>query len=684
MRTRILAAITTGVLVMSGATVSAGAAHAAPGTASSTSAAAAAIPVGASFTTVADLGVVGSQTYLYQPSEKFNPAPMLTPVIFVYSDLGYASQDAALDALSGLGLVDLAEREKAVLIVQTPVGGAWGPGDVTVYQDVLRYIWGGNTAASGKPALSFFRLDYMIGEGAGATFINEHMTQAPNVNRIAGVATFGGAMPAVAQGSALPAYIVGGQPAAIDYYKSANEVDARVGGRFYNADNPAKEVIVSNAKSQRFEPSLIEDAYASLFSGTVRQGLSTPVFYDNATTTEDFTLMERPDLDALGLTQILVSGEETGATGQPRWYEWVPDEVLRAQRSASGKTYPLVLDLHGRGDHEIYEAESNGWIELAGEEKVIVVAPFDTATTPVVNMLEVIKAKYPVDTSRIYMTGYSAGGRATWAISSLYPETFAAIAPMSSPGSTVDAGLAAKNDLIDLPTFFSAAENERDAVQRPNASFPVPQVKVSNLNALTTYMRLNEISPPTTFDFAQYGIFGFPVEQPRDYVTRWDFLITAGTLSDDTGVPMMQIATGRNLDHTHYMDYAPIAWDYMSRFSRDTTTNEIRYAEDSELPALNSIQATGVTKGVVVQPAFDPAVTDYSLVVPGSVSSLNLKATAASGAATVSIAGRTPSTGTVVERVPLGAVGTSTPVDIVVTSADGIHLAYHVTVTRQG
>lgn len=677
-RNRAIALLTCGVLAAGSVSATASAATAAPPISRSV-AASAAVPAGASFSTVTDLGVAGSQTYLYKPSVLITPTPMLTPVLFVYADQGYESSDAAWEALLSNGLVELAERENAVLIVQNPVDDEWGQSDVTVYQDVLRYIWGGNTAASGKPALSFYRLDYMLGEGDGATFINQFMTQAPNVNRIAGVATFGGEMPDVAEGSALPAYIVGGSRDAIEYYKEVNDVDARRGATFYNTDNPAKEVIVDKARAQAFDRRLIKDAYDELFRYTARQGLSTPVFYDNATTTEDFTLMERPNLDELDLTQVLVTGADTGTTGQPRWYEWVPDEVLNQKRSK--RTYPLVLDLHGRGDHEIYEAESNGWIELAGEEKVIVAAPFDTTTPAVMGMLEELKAKYPIDPSRIYMTGFSAGGRATWLTSSLYPEVFAAIAPMSSPGSTIDPSLAAKGPTVDLPTFFSAATNERDAVLLPSPTNPIKQVKVSNLNALTTYMALNEVAPPTSFDFSAHGIFGFPIDEPKDYVTRWGFTVSAGTLSDPDGVPLMEIATGQNLDHTHYMDYAPIAWDYMSQFQRKVGTGEVIYEPSSELPALSALDIGG-SKGSKLTPEFDSDHTHYALEVDRRTTSVELKAKVGLRGASVSIAGDHSSRGSVVERVKLGAPGSTTAIEVAVVAENGIELVYRVEVHR--
>src|SRR4051794_31784391 len=180
------------------------------------------IAAGAKWQDILNLGVTGSHTYLYTPSVLFNPAPMLTPVLFVYSNAGYASQDAAWSALSNAGLVARAEADHAVLIVQNPVaGGAWSADDLKVYDGAMHYIWGANAANSGKPALSYYRLDYMLGEGAGATFVNQYMTKAPQVYRVAGVATFGGTMPDGTAGSAVPAYLVGAPPGAGHFYKGA-------------------------------------------------------------------------------------------------------------------------------------------------------------------------------------------------------------------------------------------------------------------------------------------------------------------------------------------------------------------------------------------------------------------------------------------------------------------------------
>src|SRR3954454_14403418 len=102
-----------------------------------------------------------------------------------------------------------------------------------------------------------------------------------------------------------------------------------------------------------------------------------------------------------------------------------------------------------------------------------------------------------------------------------------------------------------------------DAVQRANGTtIPEPQLKAANLNALNTYMRLNNIAippnnatPQTSNDFVKYPIYGFPIDNQKDIATQWGYTVRAGTLSNAYGIPLMELAIGQNLDHTHYMSF---------------------------------------------------------------------------------------------------------------------------------
>jgi predicted peptidase len=47
-------------------------------------------------------------------------------------------------------------------------------------------------------------------------------------------------------------------------------------------------------------------------------------------------------------------------------------------------------------------------------------------------LINEVSQKYRVDSSRIYLTGFSYGGIGTWNLAGAYPEKFAAIAPIAA------------------------------------------------------------------------------------------------------------------------------------------------------------------------------------------------------------------------------------------------------------
>ena len=94
-----------------------------------------------------------------------------------------------------------------------------------------------------------------------------------------------------------------------------------------------------------------------------------------------------------------------------------------------------------------------GGYEFWGEEKSI--AALDT-------LLAEIETKLPIDSSRIYLTGASAGGYGTWEIGLRYPDRFAALAPVMGyygwPFSVPENIC----DLKDVPVWaFHGAKDEK-------------------------------------------------------------------------------------------------------------------------------------------------------------------------------------------------------------------------------
>lgn len=140
--------------------------------------------------------------------------------------------------------------------------------------------------------------------------------------------------------------------------------------------------------------------------------------------------------------------------------------LLEPIQIKTGETYPLVLCLHGsRGGTKAPEA-------LVSEERrkkypSFIMAPasprnkfwstggipdhltpeelrkrgmekLDSVEVELMEALEDVLAKYPVDPDRIYITGQSKGGHGTWGTILENPHRFAAAAPICGPVGSVD------------------------------------------------------------------------------------------------------------------------------------------------------------------------------------------------------------------------------------------------------
>jgi hypothetical protein len=128
------------------------------------------------------------------------------------------------------------------------------------------------------------------------------------------------------------------------------------------------------------------------------------------------------------------------------------------------KTWPLIIYLHGgsgRGT-DLKKLYSNGipdQIYRGREFPFIVISPqcplnIRWSTDNWFEYLyDEVTAKYRIDTSRVYLTGFILGGSGTWYIAAKYPDKFAAIAPMSGFTSHMDYIDNHLDRLIDMPIW---------------------------------------------------------------------------------------------------------------------------------------------------------------------------------------------------------------------------------------
>ena len=120
------------------------------------------------------------------------------------------------------------------------------------------------------------------------------------------------------------------------------------------------------------------------------------------------------------------------------------------------KKYPLVLALHGRGGNT-EAATVLGSAEMREKYPCFVIAPAVSKSAvwsvpkefrklkgkqllpAALEVLEVVKNEYPIDSTRVYVTGQSMGGFGTFGAIAASPQTFAAAIPVCGGWDPADA-----------------------------------------------------------------------------------------------------------------------------------------------------------------------------------------------------------------------------------------------------
>ena len=144
-----------------------------------------------------------------------------------------------------------------------------------------------------------------------------------------------------------------------------------------------------------------------------------------------------------------------------RYIEYLPP----GYRSKRKGHWPLIVFLHGAGErgNDLETVKRVGLPPVLEKYTIpfVVIAPqcgsHETwAVDKTRSFLDYIINQYRVDRSRLYLTGISMGGYATWYLAGHLPDTFTAIAPICGGGNIAQA-----KKLVDLPVwaFHGAKDN---------------------------------------------------------------------------------------------------------------------------------------------------------------------------------------------------------------------------------
>ncbi len=512
-------------------------------------------------------------------------ATAMNGVIIVYPDTPCASEEEALALIDSLGLIEIAEDFPACILVMNPLDGeGYTEADLDLYYEAQYYLAGGHIGTDEDVTAGEYdrhtmnTLQYVIAEGSGATFVNNVLSQ--HAERIAGILTFGGTIDeGIETGLSVPAYLVNADESVVAYYQTVNGTDAQEGNVSYNSSYTLKKVVVAEG-SDSFDAENVQEAWTTMLSQTMRLAIATNIVL-NSEDTSEWVLMDWPNLNELGIN--LYSFEFDAETGTAEYYTeavtksensvhlFVPDAVEENPDEA----VPLVITLHGKSDDPLNVVYGCGWAQVAAEENFIVVSPASEDADYLVQILEYVESLYNIDTTRVYVSGFSMGGMNSSELAKAYPELIAAMAPMGSGGGSLVEDF--DGDTYDIPTIMIVGSiDTSNVVENDDGSIQVAGIRTG---ATDQAFEINEIiTSDTVADYNAYPYWGYaPDEYEVIYDKDLEWQISS-YYKDGYSDPIVQAVMLIGAGHSNADYMAQIAWDFMSNYAR---------AEDGSVIDLN-------------------------------------------------------------------------------------------------
>lgn len=572
--------------------------------------------------------------FVYRSAHLFGTraAARLNTNIIVYSGEHFDDKDAAYAYLEELGLIAIIDEAIGSIVLVTPnvplgaapagglfsfgpVGG-FGAADMQNYyalQTAMLSQGGTATTADGM----FYTSDaeyfggygyiYVIGIDDGATFLNNYIVDTFDfASRIAGLLLINGTMEPIRKiATFIPTYLVNPQAKTLDKYKDVNGVDFYVTNAkvetWYNSAFPLRRVSV--AKEEKSYAEYIKDAYYDMFIKAMRIPVVKIGMYTAGTPYNGYSFDQAPyslcvrnavingrTADGINLFEhqedrFAYMAEDLGEYIET-WYEYLPDEVLDG--TAPDHTIPLILCNHGMQDDPRLFVDENGFLELAGKERIALVAPehqYVGTAAPTTEgnpkgeylaaLVRYMLDTYPaLDPSHVYVSGYSMGGAATFIVGAAHPELFAAMVPMAMYMGSMEESEKAVFETLDIPFLLSTSSYDVAWFYDSTND----RITDNTIGSLDLYMRANELGSfsPADADFEAYPYIGFACDEMSVKVLNGEYINRTWMFNKDD-VPMVGITITEGLVHALYPEYAKLMWNFAKHYSRNQETLEIEY-----------------------------------------------------------------------------------------------------------
>ena len=269
-------------------------------------------------------------------------------------------------------------------------------------------------------------------------------------------------------------------------------------------------------------------------------------------------------------------GDDKGTVTHKIGYFAFYNKGLFEETGAEG--VPLVLGFHGGGDSCFFFATMAGWAKICHRHNFLLVTienHLNSTATEMLELIEQLKKKYRIDSSRIYATGFSMGGCKTWDMIQEYPQVLAAAAPMDATfdvgcnvyGNKVEKGI---NTTVPVPVFYAGGE----VTPLPELPFQAQKcldrmaytLLLNNAELAERYEEEVKLENKDTWENKIWGINGDEVETSYDDVRDATLTMQKFRSTDGRFLSVFASISGQGHDcREHTCEHA---WQFMSRFTR--------------------------------------------------------------------------------------------------------------------
>ena len=500
------------------------------------------------------------------------------PTFFIYPDTKL-NEAAAKALVEEFDMKDVLTANHTTVFVINPVGDKYdNTKDFEGFKEVF------NRARSGNLKV--------IGIGNGATFVNTVLAPTDAAGHIAGILTIGGKPgKAPAQSWGVPAYVTGKNAAKVAKPYIALNKAVKKGDRYINEEEELLTVVVDETVGASLAETF-DKAWKEVFEKNLRFNNYKHTHYEGAQygqygpyELEPYTVHED-----LGIKREIVTLEQRN--GLPwLWYEYWPEELIEGAPAAS---VPVMVLLHGNTNDPRTQAETSGFIQVAGKERFFVVEMEWQGSRNygamgydgVEQVLNILFAKYPqLDPSRVYAQGLSAGSMTATALGIRKSYVFTAVG-----GNCGGIFGGPASPFSNYNSFWADATQKRGAVEMPYCSILGTADKVvpfyseenykgnSFLNAWNTYQQMNGMEVTTELDFSKDPLFGLELADRETLTTNKGEGIKMETGFFYKGeIPLIKVIAVVDYGHWNFMPAAQVMWDYFKMFSRDPQTKKLIY-----------------------------------------------------------------------------------------------------------